>query len=100
MYLVFALVAAPLLFFAMTWTAVTVYRIWFPEVPLPPERDPVVLREVTRQAGESVPVGAREIREDQRRYRRYADRAAYTWAGRPQARVPEVWVEDVWQRRN
>lgn len=100
MYLVFVLVAAPLFFFVMTWTAVTVYRIWFPEEPLPPERDPLIMREVARRAGESMPVGAREIREDQRRHRRVGAGTAYQWVGAPRAQVPEAWAEDVYQRRN
>ena len=58
MNLTFALVTVLLLFCMLTWVLVTVCRIYFPEQPLPVERDPVLMRHAI--AGEEgVPVGAR-----------------------------------------
>ncbi len=93
-------VALPIFFFMLTWVLVTAYRILFPEEPAPIEDDPLYLRQRATEAGVSVPVGAREIREDQRRYQR-AQQVAYDYAGTPTLiGVPEVWQENLWLRRN
>ena len=99
MHLIFILVAAPLLFFMLTWVVVTAYRICRPEEPLAYECDPATLHLRAREAGQSVPVGAREIREEQRHYRCAQSTYAYHTGGRS-AGVPHAWAEDLWRRRN
>ncbi len=97
--LVFILVAVPVFFFMITWAAVTTYRLLFPEKPLPLERHPVLVRE--KAAGRrTVSVGVRQIKEDQRYFRTAHARAHYDYFLGYSEGVPEVWVEDLWQRRN
>lgn len=102
MFLLLATIVGPIVFFLLTWVVATVYRLYFPEEPMLFENDPVVIRERATQSGNSVPVGIREIRADQRRHRRLqAEQIAYqyyTWGG--SAGFPEEWREDVWVRRN
>jgi len=102
MFLLFATILGPIFVFLLTWVAATAYRLYFPEEPLPFERDPVVMREKARRAGQSVPVGVREIRADQRRKKRksavqFPD-YHYAWGGSDG--FPEAWREDLWRRRN
>jgi len=100
-YLILAIIAAPLLFFVLTWTVVTAYRVFFPEQPLPFEKDPIVVREQQAAAGARVPVGVREIREDQRAYRvQYLDRVPYHYEEGHSVGVPQAWLDDVELRRN
>lgn len=101
MLLLLALLLGPILFFMITWVIATVYRLYFPERSLPFERDPVVIRERATAKGESVPVGVREIRADQRRARRQGTRqSTYTYAWGGSDGFPEAWHENLWQRRN
>ncbi len=97
-----ALLIGPILFFLLTWVVATVYRLYFPEHPLPFEEDPVVLREEATSRGNSIPVGVREIRADQRRKRRqgvpHMPDYHYAWGGSDG--FPEAWRDDLWQRRN
>ena len=97
----FAIIAAPFLFFMVVWAIVTAYRIYIPEQVMPLERDPFILRQRAATEGVPVPVGAREIREDQQLRQRNAFVAPYHYAwGCSERGVPEAWVEDVWLRRN
>jgi len=57
-----------------------VYRIYYPELPLPFDQDSVVKRERASLEGKSVPVGVREIRADQRRERRQENVTVYNYA--------------------
>jgi hypothetical protein len=102
MFLLFVTILGPILVFLLTWVAATVYRLYFPEEPLPFEKDPIVLRERATNAGESIPVGVREIRADQRRKRRKATitRVDYHYAWGGSDGFPEAWHEDLWRRRN
>lgn len=96
----FFVLVGPLLVFLMIWVGATVYRIYFPEHPLPFAEDPVVRRERATVEGESVPVGVREIRADQRRERRREDVTVYNYAWGGSEGLPEEWYEDLWRRRN
>ncbi|NBC84940.1 MAG: hypothetical protein GVY25_01955 [Bacteroidetes bacterium] len=103
MPLLFFTILGPIIVFLLLWVAATAYRIYFPEQPLPFERDPVVLREKARRAGQSVPVGIREIRADQRRQKRKDAQVLspdyhYSWGGSDG--FPDAWREDLWRRRN
>ncbi|MEX0600809.1 MAG: hypothetical protein WD021_03280 [Rhodothermales bacterium] len=94
------IVAAPILFCMLTWVAATVYRLYFPEKPLPLDRQLSIVSRWEPSAPEMpVPIGVREIKEDQRRRRR--SRAThYQFANGLSNGVPSDWLEDVKQRRN
>jgi hypothetical protein len=97
MYFLLLIVAVPMLFFMATWAIVTAYRILRPEEPLPLERRPVEMRRRATARGVPVPVGARDIREDQR-YRRTT--VVYQFYEGDSDGVPLQWREDLWLRRN
>ena len=99
-YVLFAVIVAPVLFFMLTWALVTVYRLLFPDEPAPSEQDPVVDRQHATSRGEYVPVGAREIREDRRYYLRAHPPASYLYVYGESEGLPELWTEDLWRRRN
>lgn len=95
--LLFALIAAPVFFFLLTWVAATVYRLYFPDKPVPLRGGPLLRR---REAAErAMPVGVREIREAQRRHL-HKQVGAYHYAGPGSDGLPTDWVEDLWRRRN
>lgn len=97
----FFVLVGPILVFLFIWVGATVYRLYYPEHPLPFEQDPVVKRGRAASKGTSVPVGVREIRADQRRERREEDVTVYNYAwGGSDAGVPDSWKEDLWRRRN
>lgn len=100
LYLIFLIVAVPVFFFMLTWAIVTACRLLFPEQPLPPERDPVVIRKHAASEGVSVPVGVREIREDQRHQRQTVPPTPYIYAYGSSDGFPDSWQEDLWRRRN
>lgn len=101
MLVLFAILIAPLLFFLVTWVAATAYRIYFPERPLPFENDPVLVRRRAAATGAEVPVGFREIREDQLRLQRERMTApSYFYAGSASEGLPSDWMDDLWRRRN
>ena len=97
---IFAAVAVPILFFMLTWVLTASYRICFPEEPLPFEKDRAALRQQAAKTGGSVPVGVREIREDQRWRRRRHAEAVYHYAEGGSIGLPPMWKEDLWHRRN
>lgn len=97
----FAVVAMPVLFFALVWVAVTAYRLLYPEKPLPFERDPIIVRRQAAASGEEVPVGVREIREDQQHLQSIHSRTTpYSYLYGVSDGFPEYWADDLWQRRN
>lgn len=101
MFVLFVTLVGPIIFFLLTWVVATVYRLYFPEEPLPFEQDPVMVRRRKADHGKSVPVGLREIRADERHRRRKAAQEHsyhYAWGGSDG--FPEQWEEDLWQRRN
>ena len=102
MYVLFGMLAAPFIFFLLTWGVVTACRICFPEQPLPFEKDACALRWKATAAGQHVPVGLREIREDQRRgHHARSRRGTYYYdGGYVSAGIPSTWLNDLRQRRN
>lgn len=101
MYLTFAILVAPILFFMLIWVVVTAYRIYFPEKPLPYEQDPLMVRRRQTRAGHAVAVGLREIREDQRARREALAPVDYHYTdGFSLEGLPADWMEDLWLRRN
>jgi hypothetical protein len=96
----FFVLIGPILVFLLIWIGAAVYRLYFPDHPLPFEEDPVVKRAKATSDGECVPVGVREIREDQRRERRQEDVTIYNYAWGASEGVPDSWREDLWRRRN
>lgn len=96
----FFVLVGPILVFLIIWVGATVYRLYFPERALPFEQSPVMQRERARMEGESVPVGVREIRADQRRERRQENVTVYNYAWGGSEGLPEEWREDLWRRRN
>ena len=99
-YFLFALLVLPIFFFLMVWVLATAYRLLVPEQPAPLEADPVAIRRKAAAEGRSVPVGAREIREDQRHAQTTPARAPYHYAGGDSDGLPEAWREDLWRRCN
>ncbi len=97
MYFLLLIVAVPMLFFMATWAIVTAYRILRPEEPRPFEEHPVEMRRRATARGIPAPVGAREIREDQR-HRRAA--GVYQFYEGDSEGLPLQWREDLWLRRN
>lgn len=98
-YVLIAL-AVPIFFFLLTWALVTAYRLLFPEAPRPVEEDPVRVRQRATARGEHVPVGAREIREDQRHFRSAHPQTDYAYFYGTSDGFPENWSKDLWRRRN
>ena len=100
MHVLFLLLVAPLFFFLLTWCVATVYRLYFPERPAPLRTGASVPRRPRRHAaaGEQALVGAREIREEQRR--EDDGPVPYRYAGFPSGQIPDDWKRDLHQRRN
>lgn len=96
----FFVLVGPILVCLIIWVGATVYRLYYPERPLPFEKDAVVKRERATKGGTAVPVGVREIRADQRRERREEDVTVYNYAWGGSGGVPEEWRKDLWRRRN
>lgn len=101
MHVLFITLVGPVLFFLLTWVVATAYRLYFPEQPVAFDRDPIVLRERRLRKEKSVPVGVREIREDQRRSQ-YLGKSSpdYHYAWGTSDGFPDTWRENVWLRRN
>ncbi len=100
MYIFFFLIALPLLLCMVAWAVVTAYRIFRPTQPLPFERDPVIVRQKVAASGAGVPVGVREIREDQRYHQQAPYRPSYRYAFGGSEGLPPAWKDDLWLRRN
>lgn len=96
---VLVIAAVPVAVLMAVWTAVTMYRILYPERPLPLGRDAAAARRAARSRGEAVDVGFREIRDDMRTHARELA-WPYHHAGGGSHRIPESWIEDVYRRRN
>ena len=100
LFALFAIVAVPILFFMLTWVVVTACRIFFPEKPQLMERDFSVINRRAAREGMSVPVGAREISEDQRYLYRHSPETAYHYAHGDSEGLPINWFEELQNRRN
>jgi len=96
----FFVLIGPILVFLVIWAAAAVYRLYFPERPLPFAQDDIMGPADAAPNGEYVPVGVREIRARQRRERRQEDVTIYNYAWGASEGVPESWKEDLWHRRN
>jgi len=101
-YIIFAAVAVPLLFLMLAWAGVTTYRILFsPEPPAFPSEHPAEQRREATAAGRRLPVGVREIREDQRFYFSKRSRQEhYTYHYGDSDGFPDPWLDNLWLRRN
>ena len=84
----------------LTWLVATAYRIYFPEKPLPLEKkvEPFLQRPIKSQ--EPVSIGAREIKENQRRTRQVRVDSLYSYTPGFSSGVPTDWLEQMWRRRN
>lgn len=100
LFALFAIVAVPILFFMLTWVVVTACRIFFPEKPQVIERNASVLRRQSADEGVSVPVGVREIREDQRHQFIQHSEISYYYSHGDSEGLPLSWFEDLHDRRN
>lgn len=96
----FFVLVGPILVFLLIWAGAAVYRLYYPEHPLPFKQDSVFKRAQATSNGDCVPVGVREIRADQRREGRRENVTIYNYAWGASEGVPESWREDLWQRRN
>ena len=99
-FALFAIVAIPILFFMLTWVVVTACRIFYPEKPLLIERSEAAVRRRVTRKGASVPVGVREIREDQRNYQRRSPQESYHYEHGDSEGLPLCWYEELHHRRN
>ena len=95
----FALVAVPVVVLMGVWTAVMVFRLVFPERPLP--FDAAARRAAAQRRGEAVPVRLEDLLADQRR-RAAAPRSCHPAgeADLPPALPSGRWTSDLWLRRN
>jgi hypothetical protein len=100
----FVMIAVPLGVAVAVWAVVTMFRVLFPERPLPVLLDPARERRDRTARGEAVPVGFREIYEEMPVH---AGRLALPYrldrervhSGLP-GHVPEPWRDDLYLRRN
>ncbi|MEZ4702462.1 MAG: hypothetical protein R2834_19170 [Rhodothermales bacterium] len=99
-FALFAIIAVPILFFMLTWVVVTACRIFFPEKPLLVDRDAAMIRRHATREGESIPVGIREIREDQRYLNHQGAQSTYHFSHGDSEGLPLSWFEDLHDRRN
>lgn len=98
--LILLLVAVPTAFCMLTWVIATVYRLYVPETPAVAEPDRIVqLAPSLKPINMAVAVGAREIKENQRR-RFSASPTQYSFSNGLSTGLPHDWVDDVWRRRN
>ncbi len=95
----FVVVAVPAIILMAVWASVTLWRVLFPERPLPLVRDEATERRAAAARGESVQVGFREIHEDLRVHARDLARP-YHHAGGCSGGFPASWLEDLDRRRN
>ncbi len=98
MHVVFIAAILPPLFIMIAWAAVMAIRICFPEKRVPPLQHRLWVRQQHASAHEITPVGAHEIRENQRRLLRKMAQQAVSYSN--PKRVVDVWAEDLWNRRN
>ncbi|MES3629874.1 MAG: hypothetical protein PPP56_06885 [Longimonas sp.] len=101
MHVLFIALVGPILFFLLTWVLATAYRLYFPEKPLSFEGDSIVLWDERAHEEKSVPVGAQDIRERQRRsqyLRKTSPDYRYAWGDSDG--FPEAWRENIRMRRN
>lgn len=99
--LIFIIVAIPIVFCMLTWVAATVYRLYFPEKPLPLDTQFSLISRAEHATSDlAVPVGVREIKEDQQRWQRSESISPYYFSCGISNGMPSCWLDDVWRRRN
>jgi hypothetical protein len=100
MVVVVAAVGVVLLACLLTWAVVISLKIWEHDDPVALRRESVLVRREAAQAGLAIPVGAREIREDQQ----YGDDSVallmYEYSPMGSSGIPDAWHDDLWIRRN
>ena len=96
----FAIVIVPILFFMLTWVVITACRLFFPTPPPVIGQDPGELRRIATREGYSVPVGIREIREDQRFLSNQSQEVFYHYEYGDSEGLPLSWYEELINRRN
>ncbi|HET6568683.1 MAG TPA: hypothetical protein VFG50_12015 [Rhodothermales bacterium] len=97
MQVVFIAAILPPLLVIIAWAAITAIRICIPERRTPPVQHRIWIRQQLEDSRESIPVGAHEIRENQRRLLRKMQQA-YAHSGAK--RVIDIWADELWTRRN
>ena len=100
MVFVFAAVGIVLLACLLTWTVVISLKIWERDDPVALKRESVLVRREAAEAGLVVPVGAREIREDQQYGRQSQALLLYEYGPLGSSGIPGSWHDDLWTRRN
>lgn len=97
--LIIVLVAVPIAFCMLTWVIATIYRLYFvgrietvPEFPIRFSRTVASVHTVAA-------VGAREIKESQRK-RLSGTHCHYTFSRGLSTGLPSDWLDDMWRRRN
>ena len=100
LYALLAIVAVPILFFMITWVAVTACKILFPPKESDVEQDPGRIRHIATKQGYSIPVGVREIREDQRYFTEQIKQTTYHYEQGDSEGLPMNWYEELANRRN
>lgn len=96
----FAVLGVSLVVGLLAWAIVTGFRIWGDENGVALERHAVVIRRQVARTGVSVPVGAREIRQDQEFGDSYKTLFDYELGPDGSTGVPPSWFTDLWMRRN
>lgn len=100
-FMIFVMMVIPIAFFMIVWTIGVAYRLLAVEEPNPTPNDVAVLRKRMAEEGMGVPVGIREIREDQRCLDAFGDSSEeYVYEGLPRYSLPHCWIENLEQRRN
>ena len=103
---VFAAVGVALLACLLIWTIIISLNIWETDDPGALERESVHVRRQAARAGLTMPVGAREIHEDQqygeetRLLLTYDFGTSESSGSSRSSGVPSAWVDDLWIRRN
>ena len=97
---VFAAIGVVLLACLLTWTIIISLKIWQTEDPVSMKRESVLVRREAARAGLVMPVGAREIREDQEYGEESRVLLMYDYGPFGSSGIPPGWFDDLWIRRN
>lgn len=97
---VFAAIGVVLLACLLTWTIVVSLKLWETDDPVSLRRESVLVRREAARAGLVMPVGAREIREDQQYGEESRVLLMYDFGPVGSSGIPSAWFDDLWLRRN